>query len=92
MSSPRRRAPYSTPRPLVPPDTSARSARHRKTNAPKPLISGLLCMMWVLRGESLEVGVRSLLSHEHGYVGEARIRRFYGPEDDKVVFWKHLTV
>lgn len=27
----------------------------------------------------------------HGYVEEARIRRFYGPDDDKVVFWKSLT-
>lgn len=27
----------------------------------------------------------------HGYVEEARIRRFYGPTDDKVVFWKSLT-
>jgi ribosomal protein S18 acetylase RimI-like enzyme len=26
-----------------------------------------------------------------GYVEEARIRRFYGPDDDKVVFWKALT-
>jgi len=26
-----------------------------------------------------------------GYVEEARIRQFYGPEDHKVVFWKQLT-
>ena len=27
---------------------------------------------------------------KHGYVKEARIRRFYGPDDHKVVFWKLL--
>ena len=27
----------------------------------------------------------------HGYDEEARIRQFYGPEDDKVVFWKSLS-
>ena len=27
---------------------------------------------------------------KHGFVEEARIRRFYGPDDDKVVFWKLL--
>ena len=26
-----------------------------------------------------------------GYAEEARIRQFYGPEDDKVVFWKSLA-
>ena len=26
-----------------------------------------------------------------GFVEEARIRRFYGPDDHKVVFWKSLT-
>ena len=26
-----------------------------------------------------------------GYAEEARIRQFYGPDDDKVVFWKSLT-
>jgi ribosomal protein S18 acetylase RimI-like enzyme len=28
---------------------------------------------------------------KHGYVEEARIRRFYGPGDDKVVYWKLLA-
>jgi ribosomal protein S18 acetylase RimI-like enzyme len=28
---------------------------------------------------------------KQGYVEEARIRRFYGPDDDKVVYWKPLT-
>jgi len=28
---------------------------------------------------------------KQGYVEEARIRRFYGPDDDKVVYWKLLT-
>ncbi len=28
---------------------------------------------------------------KQGYVEEARIRRFYGPRDDKVVYWKPLT-
>jgi ribosomal protein S18 acetylase RimI-like enzyme len=28
---------------------------------------------------------------KQGYVEEARIRRFYGPDDDKVVYWKSLT-
>ena len=28
---------------------------------------------------------------KRGFVEEARIRRFYGPDDDKVVFWKSLT-
>ena len=28
---------------------------------------------------------------KHGFVEEARIRRFYGPDDDKVVFWKLLA-
>lgn len=28
---------------------------------------------------------------KQGYVEEARIRRFYGPSDDKVVFWKSIT-
>lgn len=28
---------------------------------------------------------------EQGYAEEARIRRFYGPDGDKVVFWKSLT-
>ncbi len=27
-----------------------------------------------------------------GYDEEARIRQFYGPDDDKVVFWKSLSV
>jgi ribosomal protein S18 acetylase RimI-like enzyme len=27
---------------------------------------------------------------KHGFVEEARIRRFYGPDDHKVVFWKSL--
>jgi ribosomal protein S18 acetylase RimI-like enzyme len=27
---------------------------------------------------------------KQGYVEEARIRRFYGPDDDKVVYWKAL--
>ena len=26
----------------------------------------------------------------HGYSEEARIRQFYGPDDDKIVFWKSL--
>lgn len=26
----------------------------------------------------------------HGYYEEARIRQFYGPDDDKIVFWKSL--
>ena len=25
-----------------------------------------------------------------GYHEEARIREFYGPDDDKVIYWKHL--
>ena len=29
---------------------------------------------------------------KHGYDQEARIRQFYGPNDDKVIFWKSLTV
>lgn len=29
---------------------------------------------------------------KHGYVEEARVRRFYGPNDDKVVYWKLLAV
>ena len=28
---------------------------------------------------------------QHGYDEEARIRQFYGPHDDKVVFWKSLV-
>ena len=28
---------------------------------------------------------------QRGFVEEARIRRYYGPGDDKVVFWKSLT-
>jgi ribosomal protein S18 acetylase RimI-like enzyme len=28
---------------------------------------------------------------KHGFVEEARIRRFYGPADHKVIFWKPLT-
>ena len=28
---------------------------------------------------------------KQGYVEEARVRRFYGPQDDKVVYWKALT-
>jgi GNAT superfamily N-acetyltransferase len=28
---------------------------------------------------------------KHGFVEEARIRQFYGPADDKVVFWKSLA-
>ena len=28
---------------------------------------------------------------KHGFVEEARIRRFYGPDDHKIVFWKLLT-
>lgn len=28
---------------------------------------------------------------DQGYDEEARIRQFYGPEDDKVVFWKSLV-
>ncbi len=28
---------------------------------------------------------------KHGYDEEARIRDYYGPGDDKVVFWKTLT-
>ncbi len=27
-----------------------------------------------------------------GYAEEARIRQFYGPDDDKIVFWKSLVV
>ena len=27
----------------------------------------------------------------HGYHEEARIRQYYGPADDKIVFWKSLT-
>ena len=26
-----------------------------------------------------------------GFVDEARIREYYGPGDDKVVFWRRLT-
>jgi ribosomal protein S18 acetylase RimI-like enzyme len=29
---------------------------------------------------------------KQGYVEEARIRRFYGPDDDKVLYWKLLAV
>ena len=28
---------------------------------------------------------------QHDYDEEARIRQFYGPDDDKVVFWKSLV-
>jgi ribosomal protein S18 acetylase RimI-like enzyme len=28
---------------------------------------------------------------KHGYIEEARIRRFYGPDDNKVVYWKLLA-
>lgn len=28
---------------------------------------------------------------KQGYIEEARIRRFYGPDDHKVVYWKLLT-
>lgn len=28
---------------------------------------------------------------KHGYVQEARIREYYGPGDDKIVFWKSLA-
>jgi ribosomal protein S18 acetylase RimI-like enzyme len=28
---------------------------------------------------------------KHGYDEEARIRQFYGPDDDKIVFWKSLA-
>ena len=28
---------------------------------------------------------------KHGYAEEARIREYYGPGDDKIVFWKKLT-
>ena len=28
---------------------------------------------------------------KQGYVEEGRIRRFYGPDDDKVVYWKLIT-
>ena len=28
---------------------------------------------------------------KRGFVEEARIRQFYGPDDDKIVFWKSLT-
>jgi len=28
---------------------------------------------------------------KHGYTEEARIREFYGPNDDKIVFWRKLN-
>jgi ribosomal protein S18 acetylase RimI-like enzyme len=28
---------------------------------------------------------------KHGFDEEARIRQFYGPDDDKIVFWKSLV-
>lgn len=35
-------------------------------------------------------GARAFYRHL-GYAEEARIRQFYGPEDDKIVFWKSLV-
>ena len=46
---------------------------------------------WLVLKETVQYAATRQFYAKIGYDEEARVRQFYGPQDDKVMFWKSLV-